>query len=480
MQKSNKQPIADIYIRLSSKGQEDGMSRETQEEKCREYCQKHNIIVRNICYENKTGITPHVRSVFQNIVDNQKTTNKADFIVVFCLNRLTRNHVDFYEIKETVENHDTKIVFVKEDMVIQKPFKAHEEFLTDILIANAKFEINHMREVKQLGLINRAKTGIRPGRVPFGYKVHKDTHKILIVPKRAEFVRQAFELMATGEFSLETLSDELFSRGLKYRNQQNCKIPKSSLSSLLKNKFYTGYYTYPNVEGEIKGSYKSIIDRDLYNKVQTILDIPAHEKIKKHTFLYSKMLNLQNSDKLFSGEIKKSKYVYYSAVDDNGKRHYISEETITEAVFNYLKEIRLSLIPEKLVNEVLKTELEPLKRHYATLKRNKSRKYHKKLRLYDFIKSADVDDDDFIADELEKIENEYYDLPERINQTSEKIETITQKFHATMQKRLYDIFLQLDMTNKRKILELVKNKFEIQDKKVKLTFKSAFRKIRRR
>ena len=54
-----------------------------------------------------------------------------------------------------------------------------------------------------------------------------------------------------------------------------------------------------------------------------------------------------------------------------------------------------------------------------------------------------------------------------------------------MKKRLYDIYIQLDSENQRKILELVKNKLELQcknqeDKKVKMTFKSAFRKIRKR
>ena len=49
-----------------------------------------------------------------------------------------------------------------------------------------------------------------------------------------------------------------------------------------------------------------------------------------------------------------------------------------------------------------------------------------------------------------------------------------------MEKRLYDVFIKLDIENQRKILELVKNKLELQEKKVKLTFKPAFRKIRKR
>lgn len=50
-----------------------------------------------------------------------------------------------------------------------------------------------------------------------------------------------------------------------------------------------------------------------------------------------------------------------------------------------------------------------------------------------------------------------------------------------MTKRLGDVFISLNFKSKREVISLIKNKFEVDsDKKVKLTFKSAFRKIRKR
>ena len=49
-----------------------------------------------------------------------------------------------------------------------------------------------------------------------------------------------------------------------------------------------------------------------------------------------------------------------------------------------------------------------------------------------------------------------------------------------MGKRLYDVFIDLDIESKQKILSLVKNKFDVNNKKVKMTFQPAFRKIRKR
>ena len=181
-----------------------------------------------------------------------------------------------------------------------------------------------------------------------------------------------------------------------------------------------------------------------------------------------------------TGEIKKDKYIYYTAFDNDGIRHSINETVITESVLNYFKEIRLNLIPKEIVNEVLKEELKPLKQKYANLKRDLSRKYHSELRLNDFIQSKNIDDEDFINASQDDIENTYNNLLERIAYTEQKIKTLTSKCQDLIKKRLYDAYIHLDTENQRKIIELVTNKFELQNKKVKLTFKSTFRKIRKR
>ena len=478
MSRPLKTPIADIYIRLSSKSQEDGMSRETQERECRKYCETHGITVRNIYYENKSGMTPYNRPVFYEMIAKQQSKDRADVIVCFCINRLTRNQVDFYPIRWLVNEYNTQIVFVKENMVIKKPFYAHEKFLTSIIIASAEFEVNHLNEIRKKGLIDRAKTGKRPSKLPYGYDTYKN--RIVVVPKEAELVQKAFELYATGKYSLKTLTNELFELGFKYKPQSDEKIPRATLSSMLKNLFYTGWYKYPGYEKEIKGKYKAIISRELYDEVQKVLSDSVYEKIKKHDFLYSQLLTLQETGKFMTGEIKKGKYIYYTAFDKNKIRHSVNESVVTETILNYFKEIRLNLIPKELVNEVLKEEFKPLKQQYSNLKRDVSRKYHSKLRLNRFIKSKNIDDEDFITASEADIENEYNNLPERISNTEQKIKTLTSKCEDIMKKRLYDIYIQLDFDNQRKILELVKSKLELQDKKVKLTFKSAFRKIRSR
>ena len=474
----NKEIIADIYIRLSSKSQEDGMSKETQENECQKYCEANGITVRNVYYENKSAMTPYDRPVFYKMIANQQSKDRADVIISFCINRLTRNQYDFYPIEVLVDKFDTKIIFVKENMTISKPFKSHEKFLTSILIASAEFEVKHMNEIRKKGLMERAKTGIRPSRVPFGYRMRNK--RIVIIPKEAEIVRKVYELYSTNEYSLNTLSEKLFELGYEYKLQKSKKIQKATLSRILKNKFYTGYFDFPDIETPIKGKYKPIVSQELFDKVQKVLKTSANEKQQKHCFLYSNLLRLQETGRIMTGEIKKGRYIYYTAFDNNKIRHSVNETVVTDFVLNYLREIRLSLIPKDIVQEVLKEELKPIKQKYSNLKRNVSRKYHKELQLNDFIEENGIDDEDFITANQEDIENKYSNLTDKISKTKQEIQYLESKCNEISQKRLYDSFINLNMENQREILKLITNKFELQGDKVKITFKPTFRKIRKR
>ena len=470
---------ADLYIRLSSKSQEKGLSRETQEEKCKEQCKKRGYVVRNIYYENKSAMKAHKRPVFEQMIEEQHK-NKADIIMSFCLNRLVRNQYDFEPLEELVDKLDMKIICIQDNLVVQKPFKAHEKFLVRILTANAEFEVNHMNEIRKLGLIKKAQTGIRPSKLNYGYTKLKSGN-IAIVPKQAEFVRRAYELYSTGKYSLSNLPELLFEEGLIYKLQKNGKIPKASLSSMLRSKFYTGKYDFPDCEDEIQGKHKAIISDELFNKVQLVLKNAGSEKVKKHKFLYSNLLNFKGTDNLLTGDIKKGRYIYYTCKDNEGRYLCVNEEIINKEILSYLKEIRLNLMPQELVKEVLKEMLKPLKQKLSTLRGKVSHKYHRELELQNTINENEIDDVELIELERASIEETYGDLPSKIKNLEKEIAKKASLCENAMGKRLADIFITLDFETKREVISLIKNKFEVdKDKKVKLTFKSAFRKIRKR
>lgn len=125
--------------------------------------------------------------------------------------------------------------------------------------------------------------------------------------------------------------------------------------------------------------------------------------------------------------------------------------------------------------------LKPLKQELSTLRGNVSRKYHRELELQENIDENEIDDFDLIEEEYALINKKYSNLPSQISVLENKVATIKSDCENLMTKRLSDVFISLDFKSKRELISLIKNKFEVDsDKKVKLTFKSAFRKIRKR
>ena len=473
----SKEIIADLYIRLSSKKQEKGMSKTFQIYECKKYCKNKGYKVRNIYYENKSAKTPEKRQVFNELIARQKTKERADVIVVYAVNRLARNPVDFYQIREPVDKYNTEFVFVREYLTVKKPFKAHQKYLTSILVATAEYEVDAMTEIRMRGSLERALSGIRPTKLNYGYG--KRNGKVVIIPKEAEFVKQAFTLYASGRFSLNSLADELFQLGYYYKNQRNGKIPRASLASMLKSIFYTGKYYFPGHEGIIQGKHKPIIDEELFNQVQKVLKKPSSEIKEKHQFLYNGLIRYKETGGFMSGEVKKGgKYIYYTARNADNSCCCINEEIITENVLNRLKLIKLNKIPKNIANEVFKEHLKPMSQALSTAKRALSRQYHEELKLKEYVDINGIEDTDFIESEYAEIKEKYKDVSSNIQMLEDRISLQKSNYQEVLNKNLAEVFRNLGFEQKRQVLELVKSKFDGNfDKKVKITFKSAFRKL---
>ncbi|MBQ4124126.1 recombinase family protein, partial [bacterium] len=387
--------------------------------------------------------------------------------VILCVNGVTNANVNITFPKDmfTTENRFSAVVSIKD-------FAEHCD------VENAKFEVKHMNEIRKEGLLARAKTGKRPCRAPYGYR--KFNNSVVVVPEQAMIVKKIFEFYSTGEFSLNEIPEILYSKGFRYKLQKDGKIPRSSVSNILKNRFYVGKYKFSDYEDEIIGKHKPIIDENLFNKVQLIMEKACGEKVCKHNFLYSGLLTFNGTNQIMTGDIKKGKFIYYKAYDKSGKYHSIREETVTETVLDYFKEIRLNLIPKDFVKDVLEEILQPYRQSLAILRQDRNRKYHRETRLQKFIDENNIDDSDFIQEQVDEIDEKYCNLDESIKNLEEQILNIETRCCGAMEKRLYDVFIDLDIESKQKILSLVKNKFDVNNKKVKMTFQPAFRKIRKR
>jgi site-specific DNA recombinase len=108
----------------------------------------------------------------------------------------------------------------------------------DFLAVISAHYIRNLREEVKKGIHERLKQGLYPGPAPFGYLNQGGGKPKIPDPARSPYVRQIFELYASGSFTLRGLSNELYQRGL--RGRTGGKVGPNRLSEILRNPFYVG------------------------------------------------------------------------------------------------------------------------------------------------------------------------------------------------------------------------------------------------
>ncbi len=120
------------------------------------------------------------------------------------------------------------------------------------------------------GTNGRARIGYRNVRIEYDGRL---VNSIALDEERAPLVRKAFELYATGDYSLEHLYDVVADLGLTTRPTRRWPsqpVSVSKLHRMMRDPYYTGDVPY---KGELyQGRHPAIIDRDLFDRVQAVMD----------------------------------------------------------------------------------------------------------------------------------------------------------------------------------------------------------------
>ena len=470
------------YRRISTLIQDKGTSLDDQKKTCDTFCNCYNMNIVKEFEEKASAMKGGKRREFSKMVQMLKE-GKAKVLVCAFPDRLTRNLTDAETILELIEDYGITVVFVVPNRIMQNPLDPADVliFLLEIIFANYRVRLDRQR--CNAGIVAKNKSGFRTTQTPYGYMNDSELGKAVIMESRAKFVRKAFELYAKG-YSVQEVADELFEQGFEYERRLDKKIPIKSLNSMLRNLFYTGKYRIKQEDKPIIGTHEAIISDELFEKVQNLLKSNPKSP-RKHNLLYSRLLTCANCGHCMTGDVKKKpngkKYVYYRCMNPKCKEKvFVREVSIDDDVNTYLKEIRLGLIPDEIIAEGLKNEISDMSQNLSTLKRNISRKYHSEQGVMEKVVKNGITDEKYINDKMSAIQEKYGDLDTQILATEKQIETVKSKVTETFTKRLYDVYMGFDTPTKRKVLELMANIFKCDENGLKMTFKSAFRKIRRR
>ena len=291
-----------LYLRVSTPSQvktdydPEGISLPAQRLACeRRAEQLGNVeIVDEYVEPGRSATSMANRTAFQAMLQRIKAERDIDMVLIYKLSRMNRNRVDDALVMSELRRYNVQLVSATENI---------DESPIGQLMHGILATINEFRSAEEGADIRykmgeKAKKGGTIGRAPLGYLNvierfdGRDVRTVKVDPERGPVVQLAFELYATGDFTLQALSDELYERGLRSRPGRfpSTQVTDGKLASMLRNPYYIGRIVYDGEEYD--GRQQPLIGEGLFETVQGVLDLRkgAGERDRRHQHLLKGML----------------------------------------------------------------------------------------------------------------------------------------------------------------------------------------------
>jgi site-specific DNA recombinase len=333
-----------MYVRVSSKEQEQGFSIPAQRQLLNDYAQREGIHVVQEFEDVETAKRAGRSSFGEMVAFLREKSSTCRILLVEKTDRLYRNIKDWVIIDElSIEVH-----FVKENVVLSEDSRSSEKFMHGIKVLMAKNYIDNLGEEVRKGMIEKARQGHWPTVAPVGYQNNLATHRIEPDPGRAPIIEKLFEWYASGEYSLKALTKKAAAVGLTNRTG-GTPLVKAKIHQLLQNPIYHGDFYWL---GQLyQGLHKPIISRDLFARVQDVFTAANHSKHTKRRHAFAGLVTCGRCGCAFTAETKKGQYVYYHCTGHRGAcgNTYVREEELIRQFGDVLKGIQ---IPSELAGKL--------------------------------------------------------------------------------------------------------------------------------
>lgn len=319
------------YIRVSTVKQgEKGSSLNEQRDAIKAYAIRHNLVIVQWFEEMETA-AKRGRREFAKMLSLLRQ-NRVRGIIIHKIDRGARNLRDWADLGDLIDQ-GIELHAAHESL----DFASRGGRLSaDIQAVVATDYVRNLREEVRKGFFGRLKQGFYPLPAPLGYCDRGKAKPKEIDPVAAPLVRKAFELYATGAFSLKRLQIELHRLGL--RNRRGGRVSHAGLSVMLNNPFYIGIIRIKRTRQTYQGVHEPLISKALFDRVQHILRGKTNIRIQKHTFLFRRMVRCRRCGYALIGERQKG-YVYYRCHTAGCPSTSLREERIEAEVRDRLRSV---------------------------------------------------------------------------------------------------------------------------------------------
>lgn len=203
--------------------------------------------------EGLSAATTRKRENFHRMIDDAKR-DLFDLVITKEITRFARNTLDSIQYTRELLSAGVGVFFQNDNI---NTLDEDSELRLTIMSGIAQDELRKLSSRVKFGHQQAIKKSVVLGNSRiFGYI--KDGGRLVIDESEAPMVRELFDLYATGRYSMKQLETLFWKRG--YRNHNGKKIAHTTMSGIISNPKYKGYYV---------GNKVKVID--LFTKKQKFL-----------------------------------------------------------------------------------------------------------------------------------------------------------------------------------------------------------------
>jgi site-specific DNA recombinase len=337
-----------IYCRVSTEDQEkEGTSLQTQLEACLDYCHRKGYKVTHRFSEAYSGLT--LDRLKLNELRDLVRTGDIDVIVIYCLDRLSRDPTHGVILTQELEKHNVILEAVTETVDSSELGK----LISYIRGFASKLEAEKIRERTIRGKRAKLDDGIMPqgtGVGMYGYDWNKETKRREVNQVEADIVREIFNQVATGE-SLVSIARRLNQRGVRTKATKDDDNKRKLWHSLtirriVRNSGYIGNTYFKNTL--LPNVTPAIVSEDVFQAANEQLNRPKVRTGRpKNEYLLRGHAYCAICGKPLVGHCLSKKYRYYQCsnarpyenTDKKCQARYIRAEHLEEIVWSNTKKV---------------------------------------------------------------------------------------------------------------------------------------------